>query len=371
VRLPLGVMPAFRGIADWYYDWMKHPPGDPWWNWAELTDKYARTNAAVLNLSGWHDEAYGPAGSTTNYMGLVKARGGDPARARTQLVVGPWNHGIGPMGRTRIGDRDMGAAAAIDYDELVLRWMDRWVRDVQNGVDREPPVRVYLMGAGEWLTLPDWPAPGTRRRALYLDGQAGGRLVPTPPSDPGSTTFVSDPAKPVRDPFAEQPGPHDYRELAGRPDVAIFESAPLEADLDVAGAIEAEIYLSVDAPDTDLWVKVYDVAPDGTAFNLMSPGLDVLRASYRDGGPTRKLLEPGQVYLLRLPNLLTANRFLKGHRIRVALMASFDPHMSRNLHTGALEFDHAEARSARITVHHGGGTASRLVLPVLDGRTGG
>jgi predicted acyl esterase len=113
-------------------------------------------------------------------------------------------------------------------------------------------------------------------------------------------------------------------------------------------------------------VKVYDVAPDGTAFNLMSPGLDVLRASYRDGGPTRKLLQPGQVYLLRLPDLLTANRFLKGHRIRVALMASFDPHMSRNLHTGALEFEQAEARKARITVHTGGRHASRLILPVLD-----
>jgi predicted acyl esterase len=77
------------------------------------------------------------------------------------------------------------------------------------------------------------------------------------------------------------------------------------------------------------------------------------------------------VYLLRLPDLLTANRFLKGHRIRVALMASFAPHMSRNLHTGALEFDQAEARSARITVHTGGRHPSRVMLPVLEGRTGG
>jgi putative CocE/NonD family hydrolase len=210
---------------------------------------------------------------------------------------------------------------------------------------------------------------------LYLDGQTGGRtdgrLVAHPPEAPDSLSFVSDPLNPVRDPFAEQAGPHDYRALAGRPDVSVFETAPLEADLDVVGAIEAEIYLSVDAPDTDLWVKVYDVAPDGTAFNLMSPGLDVLRASYRDGGPTRSLLEPGRAYLLRLPSLLTANRFLKGHRIRVALMASFAPHMSRNLNTGALEFEDAEARTARITVHTGGKHASRLILPILDGPTGG
>jgi hypothetical protein len=368
-------MSTFRGVADWYYDWMRHPPGDAWWNWAELTDKYHRTEAAVLNLSGWHDEAYGPAGATTNYMGLVRTRGGSAAAARTHLVLGPWNHGIGPMSRTRIGDRDMGTAAAIDYDELVLRWMDRWVRGIDNGVDREPPVRVYLMGAGRWLELNDWPAAGLRERELYLDGptggRAGGRLVNVPPEAAASLSFRSDPANPVRDPYAEQPGPHDYRAMAGRPDVAVFETEPLTEDLDVVGAMRAEVYLSVDAPDTDLWVKVYDVAPNGTAFNLMSPGLDVLRASYRDGGPERKLLQPGQVYRLDLPALLTANRFRKGHRLRVALMTSFAPHMSRNLHTGALEFDSAEARTATITVHLGGSSASRIVLPVLDGGTGG
>jgi hypothetical protein len=373
VRLPLAGMPAFRGVADWYYEWMKHPAGDPWWDWAELTNKYDRTDAAVLNLSGWHDEAYGPAGSTANFMGLVRTRGGQPASARSHLVIGPWSHGVGTIARTRTGDRDMGAAATIDYDALILRWMDRWVRGIDNGVEREPPVRVYLMGAGKWLELADWPAPGARDQSLYLAGRPGnaggeGALVRTAPRDTGRVTFASDPANPVRDPLAEQAGAHDYRTLVGRPDVAVFETEPLEADLDVVGAMQAEIYLSVDAPDTDLWAKVYDVAPDGTAYNLMSPGLDVLRASYRDGGPDRKLLQPGAVYRLLLPSLFTANRFLKGHRIRVALMASFAPHMSRNLHTGALEFDSAESRTATITVYSGGQLASRLVLPVMDSR---
>ena len=77
-------------------------------------------------------------------------------------------------------------------------------------------------------------------------------------------------------------GAHDYRELANRPDVLTFDSAPLERDTEVTGPIHAQIYFSCDCRDTDLWVRLLDVAPDGTAFNLMSPGLDVLRASYRD-----------------------------------------------------------------------------------------
>ncbi len=367
--LPLGTMPAFKGVADWYYEWMTHPAYDPWWDWADLTDKYHRVTAAVLNLSGWHDEAYGPAGATTNFAGLVKARGGDARAGRTHLVVGPWNHGIGPISRTRIGDRDMGPAAALDYDELVLRWMDRWVKGLDNGVDREPPVRAYAMGANAWRTGDSWPLPGGREVSLYLGGEArpgiAGTLSWSPAVGDGRASFVSDPSDPVTDPFAEEAGPHDYRALGARADVLVFETAPLDSDVEVVGPIEAEMFLSTDRPDTDLWVKLLDVAPDGAAFNLMSPGLDVIRASYRNGKPTRDLLEAGAVYRLRLPNLLTGNRWLRGHRIRIAVMASFMPHMSRNLHSGLLEMVSDRSVRARVTVHHGATHPSRLILRTL------
>jgi putative CocE/NonD family hydrolase len=249
--------------------------------------------------------------------------------------------------------------------------MDRWVRGIENGVEREPPVRVYLMGADTWIEADRWPLPGTVKQTLYLGRTAAGAgVLADAPAAAGaaSSVTVSDPAHPVRDPFAAESGPHDYRSLAGRPDVLVFETAPLEHDMDVAGAVEAEIHLSVDAPDTDLWVKLYDVAPDGTAYNLMSPGLDVMRASYRDGGPERKLLVPGEPVVLRFSQLLTANRFRAGHRLRVALMTSFAPHFSRNLHTGALEMESAEGRVARVTIHHDRSHPSRLILPVVGPR---
>ena len=118
-------------------------------------------------------------------------------------------------------------------------------------------------------------------------------------------------------------------------------------------------------------MKLLDVAPDGTAFNLMSPGLDVIRASYRGKTRHRDLLKKGEVYQLELSSLLTANRFLKGHRIRIAVMASFAPHMSRNLHNGLLEMVSKDGRKARITIHHSSRYSSRLVLPVLGGQAGG
>ena len=126
-----------------------------------------------------------------------------------------------------------------------------------------------------------------------------------------SVTFLSDPEKPVVNSYSSS-GAHDYRDLSERRDVLTFDSAPLERDTEVTGPIHAQIYLACDCRDTDLWVRLLDVAPDGTAFNLMSPGLDVLRASYRDLKKGRQLLKPNRVYELHLDNLITSNVFRKG-----------------------------------------------------------
>ncbi len=171
----------------------------------------------------------------------------------------------------------------------------------------------------------------------------------------------------MRDPHDGDAGGLDYRALSAMPGVLTFETAPLDEDLEVVGPIEAEMYILADQPDTDLWVKLLDVAPDGTAYNLMSTGLDVVRASYRNRRPQRELLAPGEIYRLDLDTLMTANRFKRGHRIRIAVMASFAPNMSRNLHTGKLETESAETAVARITVHTGAAYASRLVLPIVEG----
>jgi predicted acyl esterase len=114
-----------------------------------------------------------------------------------------------------------------------------------------------------------------------------------------------------------------------------------------------------------LWLKLFDVAPDGTAWNLMSPGLDVLRASYRDGGSERKLLEPGQVVALSFENLMTVNRFGKGHSLRLVVSAAFFPHFSRHLNTGELETVSASSRKSEVRIHHDRTHPSAVTLPVI------
>jgi putative CocE/NonD family hydrolase len=366
--IPLDSLAELRGVAPFYYEWLHHPPDDPWWNWAELRDKYARVHAAVLNLSGWYDEDYGPEGATTNYLGLLAARKGqrDP---RTHLLIGPWIHGVQETAKTNSGEREFGSAAAINYDQVVLDWMDHYLRGIKNSVEREKPVRLFLMGEDRWLDGSMWPPADAKPTSFYLAGagteKKGGTLAQAPPSEEEFSVFTSDPTHPVIDPYAGKLGAHDFRELAKRPDVLIFDSEPLTKDVPVLGPITAAMYVSCDCPDFDLWVRLLEVAPDGTAFNLMSPGNDVLRASYREPQLGRQLLTPGQVYKLTLPNMRTGNVFAPGHRIRVQVSGSFFPDFSRNLQNGDLETTSASMRKAEIRVYHDREHPSRIVLPVV------
>ncbi len=363
-ELPLNQLEELRGIAPYYYDWLSHPPEDAWWQWCELQNKYGRVHAAVLNLSAWYDDNYGPEGATTNFAGLLKARSAeqDP---QTHLLLGPWVHGVKSTAKTNAGEREFGAAAAIDYDEVILRWMDHYLRGIDNGVEKERPVRYFVMGENQWRESSSWP-PAAARTAYYLarTDEKGALSTQMPAKDAKPLSLVSDPSRPVMNSY-ESSGAHDYRELAKRSDVLTFATAPLEKDLEVSGPIEAVAYISCDCRDTDLYIRLLDVAPDGTAFNVMSPGLDVIRASYRDLARGKQLLAPGKIYELRLEHLITSNLFTKGHRIEVQVSTTFFPNFSRNLHTGESERTSAKTQVAHISLYADRQHPTRIVLPIV------
>ena len=158
-------------------------------------------------------------------------------------------------------------------------------------------------------------------------------------------------------------GAHDYRALAGRNDVLTYDSDPLREDTEVTGPISVELFVSSDAPDFDLFARLLDVAPDGTAYNLMNPGLDLERASKRNGALTPELLVPGNIYRLELNRMLTSNTFLKGHRIRLQISGAFYPHYSRNLQTGQSEMVSQRSKIAHLKIYHEALHPSRIVLP--------
>ncbi|HET8624978.1 MAG TPA: CocE/NonD family hydrolase [Gemmatimonadales bacterium] len=371
---PLGTLPDFQGVAPWYYEWMRHPPCDPWWSWATLDGRYDRTNAAVLNLSGWFDEQYGPYGAVTNYQGVVRARTRSADGPRAALVLGPWTHGVRAVGSSSAGDRQFGASAALDYAKLVLDWMDRHLKPTSASVpDNDAPVRVFVMGANQWRDAALWPLPGTRGDTLYLQStshrDAPGRLGRTAPrGGDGWSVLRSDPVNPLSDPFGGAAGAHDYRSLPGRPGTVTFETAPFAQAYDAIGPVFAELAVSASVPDFDLWLQLYDVAPDGTAWNLSAPGSGLVRTRYRAGGPEQQLVRPGEMVRLRFDRTITANRFLAGHRLRVVVSAAFFPLFSLNPQTGDQEFDTDAVRSGEVRIHHSATARSAIILPAVPVR---
>jgi uncharacterized protein len=359
---PMLELPQLQGVTRWYFEWMRHPPGDAWWDPVRLTGRYDRAHAAVLNLSGWFDEMYGPSGAVENFQAAGDA-----------LILGPWTHGVGPVQSRKAGERDFGADAALDYDGTVLGWMDRHLKG-----DSAPPfptVRVFVMGANRWRTADRWPWPGTRADTMYLvgakaqgrggAGASGGLESTAPGSGGGQTVLASDPAHPVRDPFDGRFGAHDYRGLRPGPGIAVFETAPFRQSTEIIGRVTIELAAGASVPDFDLWAQLYDVAPDGTAWNLSTPGTAVQRASYLDGGPARKLVASGEVVRLRMDRLVTANRFLPGHRLRLVITPAFAPVFSINPQTGGLEFDSDTVRVGEIRLGHSAERRSWIVLPTV------
>jgi putative CocE/NonD family hydrolase len=153
--------------------------------------------------------------------------------------------------------------------------------------------------------------------------------------------------------------------LAERDDLLIFETDVLARAVTIAGNASAKLFVSCDCPDFDLWVRLLDVYPDGRAINLMSPGADVQRVSYRDE-QKHPPLQTGEIVAVTIDGLLTANRFDAGHRIRLQVSASFAPHLSRNLQTGLSETRSAASAPATIVIHHDKEYQSSLVLPVIE-----
>lgn len=366
-------MPYLKDTCQFYYDWITNPPYSPFYAFGEIKDHYPDVKAAVLNLSGWYDEAYGTQGATENFLGLLASRAQD-ADKKTKLIIGPWVHGVDATQSNSSGQRKFPENARIDYDSVVLDWLDYYVRDISNGVPNWPNVRVYQMeakGKGQWVSNTTWPLTGTQENSIYFvpaqNGEKiGGISFVQPTESYTASSFIADPTKPVTDTTdGTNFGAYNLSYLAERTDLLTFDSEKLKTDLKVIGPVKAEIYLSSNSPDCDLFVKLLDVAPDGTVFNITGPGQEALRISYRNKTSTRDLLGPGQIVKLDFENVRTGNVFKKGHKLRVCICASWYPLYSRNLQTGELESTSGVAQSATISIHHDLEHQSRVILPVV------
>ncbi|WP_186229334.1 CocE/NonD family hydrolase [Burkholderia gladioli] len=404
---PLARVPEYE---TYLFEQWTHDVYDDYWRQPGICAEHfydTMRRVPAIWMSSWYD-AY-----VRSTLANFQALSDDPA-APAYLIMGPWLHGDRNVRYS--GDVDFGAHAAIDGEladdwlALRARWFERWLKPATAAaltpdIAAEPVARIFVMGGGSgrrnaegrmshggrWIGSPAWPLPGTQERPFYLC--ADGRLSDDPAAaqaQPTSVAYAFDPSRPVPtiggaltsgapvfDGGAfdqrELPGFFGVREpgmpLAARPDVLVFQTPPLEHELAVIGPIRVRLWISSDAPDTDFTAKLIDVCPpnedypDGYAMNLTD---GIFRCRFHASWEAPATLEPGRVYEIEIEPFATANRFARGHRIRVDISSSNFPHFDVNPNSGEAP---ALARAPRVAVNRvwfGAGTPSQIVLPIVD-----
>ena len=398
---PLASAPNFEAYI---YDWITRGDYDDYWkqpdvNWSLHYEETA--DIPMLHVTGWYDSY--TMGTIRNYIGMSKV-----AESPQRLLVGSWVHG----GNTRSssGDVEFGADAAIldFFSRLHVRWYDHFLKGKQNGVAEEPAVRLFVMGTGDghrdengrlfhggyWRSSAEWPIAGTTFERFYFhaDGSLS-REAPAPGGPP--TTYTYDPRHPVPTiggSFSHQrglmaSGGYNQREaefagdetkgfygsrppylpLKARPDVVVFETAPLEEDVEVIGPITVRLHASSTAVDTDFTAKLVDVYPpsahhpSGYELNITD---GILRARYRDNPERPQLMTPGRVYEFQIDPFPTANVFKRGHRIRIDISSSNFPRFDVNPNTGESLGKNQRVVVADNSVYHDADRPSHVVLPI-------
>jgi putative CocE/NonD family hydrolase len=270
-----------------------------------------------------------------------------------------------------VGQLDFGlmsAGALADVTGMHIRWFDRWLRGVANGVAEEPPVHIFIMGDNVWRDENEWPLARTKYTSCYFrsGGQANSRsgdgaLSYNLPGDEPSDSFLYDPRNPA--PSNEMGmGAFDQQWIENRADILVYTSPPLETDVEVTGPVRVTLYAASSAVDTDFTAKLVDVWPNGAAYNVAE---GIIRARYRRSASKSELLKPGEVYEYDIDLGVTSNVFKAGHRMRVEISSSQFPKWERNLNTGNIMGEDAGSRIAAQTIYHDSRRASHIMLPVI------
>jgi uncharacterized protein len=370
-HMPLIELPLLKleGLAPYYRDWLAHPDDGEYWHRCNIIAHHDRIAVPALHMGGWYDLFV--AGALRNFEGLRKNAATERARAGQRLLFGPWVHGSLQSQVSATGERDFGWRSLAPLSETKLAWFDHWLKDIDNGVASDAPVRVYVMNQG-WRHEQEWPLAGTEFTRFYLHsaGRANslsgdGRLSRDTPASQEPDVFLYNPLNPV--PTVGAGGIYDQRPVEARSDVLVYSTPPLAEPLEVTGPVTVVLHASSSAPDTDFTAKLVDVAPNGYAANLCD---GIIRARYHNSGAHPELMQPGEPYEFTIDLMGTGNLFRAGHQIRLEIASSNFPKFDRNPNTGEPAALARQTRPAMQTVFHDSKYPSYVVLPIIPRKVG-
>ncbi len=422
---PIAAVPNLEKVLMHYYRDGKYTE---WWQQESLNHEqhFGRmADIPAVYSSGWYDPFVA---ETSEQFAHMSRQNESPQR----LVLGPWNHvAMRGKGASHVGEVEFGEEA--NWGDKVLnehrfRWFDRWLKDEATGIEEDAPVRIFVMGGGtgevdangridhggKWRFEHEWPLSRTNQTKFYLT-EDGGLEQTKPIADAARISWIHDPNNPVPSISGNVTGFYEWlilpdeidaayvpqrarmkslipdgplhqeerdytvvaqdrpanmpKLLSERDDVMVFQSAPLQSDVEVTGPISVKLWVSSDAPDTDFTAKLLDVYPPSQMYpkGFHLPLADsIKRARFRNGYEHEDFMAPGEVYELEINLPPVSNLFVKGHRIRVDIASSNFPRFDVNSNTGEPIGRQTHAKSSRNSVHLGRKYSSHVVLPVIE-----
>ena len=379
-KLPLNSFPVQMpapqdNLAPYFYDWLAHPSYDDFWKQWSIEDYFEQINIPAFHTGAWYDIFL--RGTLRNYLGLLAHAGSVDARHEQRLLIGVGGHAGGGQ---KVGELDFGSQvkAGEGEDDLMFRWYDSLLKNLPNGIEREKPVKIFVLGKNIWRDEDEWPLARAKTARYYLQSSGnaisasgGGTLTTeTPAGKSGSDKFIYDPTNPVPthggplccDRSNMPAGPMDQRGVEDRKDVLVYTTSVFQKEVEVTGPVSLELYVSSSAKDTDFTGKLVDVWPNGYAQNLTE---GILRMRYRDSQEKAELLKPGKVYPITIDMVATSNVFLAGHKLRLEISSSNFPRFDRNLNTGEEQASGTRTITATNIVWHDKTHPSALVLAVV------
>ncbi|GJG86247.1 glutaryl-7-ACA acylase [Gemmatimonadetes bacterium T265] len=371
-----------------------HPNYDAYWAAKNTRPHLRDMRPAMLVVGGWYD-----AEDLFGALATYRAANAQSPRGDVRLVMGPWSHGQWSRGDAdRLGNARFDAATGPWYRDSVE--FPFFLHHLKGAPAPDlPEALVFETGRNAWRRYPQWPPAAARPMALTLGpagtlalcprGGANGTLTPAcaaARAATGTDTYVSDPAHPV--PFTEELDPEvpreymtaDQRLASRRPDVLVYQTAPLAEDVTIAGPVAPTLRVSTSGTDADYVVKLIDVFPDSApdpaglpegfhygGYQQLVRG-EPMRARFRDSFTTPKPMTPNTPTRVAWTTPDVNHTFRRGHRIMVQLQSTWFPLVDRNPQTFVPNINFArpeDFKAATMRVYHGGIEGSKVEVLVM------
>ena len=288
--------------SPWQLAWHGEPPYENYWD-DDLIDA-SNIDVPMLIVGGWQD-AY-----PDNTMRIYNR-----VRGPRRLFLGPWKHVLPDLSEVE----PIGIAAEMDL------WWDRWLKDIENGIDKEPPVTIFVQGINKWRHEVDFPISRIKENKLYT---SEGRLLSENSNDAGPVfdcydydargglAFLHYDACNFSVPYPADQIEDDHLSLC-------YTGPVLEKDMEITGQGYVEIFFSTDVSleDINLVAKLCDVQPDGRSYLITYENINASRSV------TIGECDSRPIHTVKIQLRVTSYCVLKGHRLRISLSGANFPYI--------------------------------------------